>query len=476
MERVKKKSNALSDLTAGAILPKVILFIVPLILTSILNLLFNTADTIVVGRWGGATPEECETALAAVGSCGSLINLLINLFIGLSTGAGVCLAHDIGAKQLGEAKKTVHTAVTTSLICGVLACLVGFFAAKPLLTLMGTDPAVLNQAVPYMRIYFLGMPAMIVYNFCASMYRSNGDTVRPLVFLTSAGVLNILLNLFSVLVLGLGAVGVGIATAVSNYLSCFLILGHMLKNDGVCHLDPKALRIDVSKLKRILFIGIPAGISGSLFAVSNVLIQSSINSFGKIVVAGNTASGNLEGYVYMAQNAVSQAALTFVSQNVGAKNYSRVKRSIWVCTLVNVAISLTMGVGMALLGRQLLSLYVTDNAAVIEAGMRRLPLICVPYFLCGLMEIGSSSLRGMGRSIFPTVVSLIGSCLLRIVWVYTVFAYFQGINSPYALEILYLSYPISWFITTAVHYICTFVILKKQSSEQEVPAHESANE
>ena len=272
-----KQNDALSDLTQGAILPKVVLFAIPLILTGILNLLFNTADTIVVGRWGGSTPEECENALAAVGSCASLINLLVNLFIGISMGAGVCLAHDIGAKHIEDAKKTVHTAVLMSVICGVASCILGIVAAEPMLALMGTPPAVLEQAVPYMRAYFLGIPGITVYNFCASMYRSNGDTVRPLIFLTSAGILNIILNLIFVTVFHLGAIGVGAATAISNYLSCALIIGDMLKRDGICHLDLKYMfrLFDKSKLSRILFIGIPAGISGTLFSISNVLIQSS---------------------------------------------------------------------------------------------------------------------------------------------------------------------------------------------------------
>lgn len=468
MERVKKKNDARSDLTQGAILPKVIWFVIPLILTGVLSLLFNTADTIVVGRWGGDTPEECENALAAVGSCGALINLLINLFMGLSMGAGVCVAHDIGAKRFEDAKQTVHTAVTLSLICGILASLIGLFAARPLLVLMGTDASVLDQAAAYMRAIFIGIPATMVYHFCAAMYRSNGDTLRPLIFLSTGGVLNVLLNLFTVLVLRLGAVGVGIATASSNYIACFLIVGHMLKTDGICHLELRKLGIDRAKLSRILFIGIPAGISSSLFSVSNVLIQSSINSFGKVIVAGNTASGNLEGYVYTAQNAVSSAAMTFVSQNVGAKNFSRVKKSIWVCTLVNIAVGLGLGSLMTIFGTQLISLYAPDNTAVIVAGMRRLPYICLPYFICGLMEIGSSSLRGLGKSILPTVVSLLGSCVFRVIWIYTVFAYANGIGSPYALEILYISYPISWLITAAVHYVSAFIILKRKTAKNSI--------
>ncbi len=467
-----------SDLTQGAILPKVIAFVIPLILTGILNLLFHTADTIVVGRWGGSTPEECESALAAVGSCTALINLLINLFMGLSMGAGVCLAHDIGAGQAETAEKTVHTAFLISVCCGIVAGVIGMIATEPLLTMMGTggDGAdaeeVLRQAVLYMRAYFAGVPVMIVYNFCAAMYRSNGDTVRPLIFLTSAGILNIILNMIFVIVFHWGAMGVGVATAISDSVACVLIVLHMLRTEGICRLHPKEIfkKYDRSCLSRILFVGVPAGISSMLFSISNVLIQSSVNLFGKTIVAGNTAASNLEGYVYTAQNAVSNAAMTFVGQNVGAKKYDRVKKSILICSGAVIAVGAVMGVIVTLLGPQLLSLYVTDNPAVISAGMRRLPWICVPYFLCGLMEVGSSSVRGMGKSILPTMVSLVGSCLFRIVWIATVFAYCNALpDFAYALEVLYASYPISWFLTSAVHYVCIVCIYRKKTKLPEVP-------
>jgi len=334
------------DFTEGALLPQLLMFALPLIATSVLQLLFNTADIIVVGRWGGATPEECETSLAAVGSCGSLINLLVNLFMGLSIGAGVCVAHGIGAKQYEDVKKVVHTSVVAAVAAGAVVTVLGITAARPLLVLMGTDAAVLDEAVLYMIAYFCGMPACMVYNYCAAILRSSGDTVRPLGFLSVAGVINVVLNLIMVLVFHLGAVGVGIATAVSQWVSCALIISFMMKTDGVCRLEIKSLRIDIAKLKRILALGLPAGIQSTLFAVSNVLIQSSINSFGKVFVAGNTAASNIEGYSYVIQNSMYQAAITFVGQNEGAKNYKRLVKCVFMCVSCVTVLGLFFGVSL----------------------------------------------------------------------------------------------------------------------------------
>jgi len=288
-------SKVKRNLTDGPLLPKMILFTLPLIATAFLQQLFNTADTVVVGQWGGNTPAERETALAAVGSCGALINLIVNLFFGLSVGAGVCVAHDIGAKQYRDVKRTVHTSVIVSLFFGALLTVFGLCMARPLLAMMKTDPTVLDEAVPYMMAYFCGMPANILYNYCASILRSSGDTTRPLIFLSAAGVANVGLNLVMVLVFGLGALGVGIATAASHWVACVLILIYMMRMDGPCKIELRELRVYPEKLKKIIVIGLPAGLQGTLFSFSNVLIQSSINGFGNVAfVAGNTAASNID--------------------------------------------------------------------------------------------------------------------------------------------------------------------------------------
>ena len=457
MAQVITKRN--QNLTEGPILSKIILFTLPLIATAILQLLFNTADTIVVGRWGGDTPEECNTALAAVGSCGALINLIVNLFFGLSVGAGVCVAHDIGAKQYEEVSKTVHTSVLASLICGLVVTIFGLFMARPLLAVMGTDPEVLDQAVPYMCAYFCGMPANMLYNYCASMLRSSGDTTRPLIFLSVAGIVNVVLNLIMVIVFHLGAVGVGIATAVSQWISCILIVLFMMKSDGPCKIEWKKFHIDPQKFRKIVTIGLPAGLQGTLFSLSNVLIQSSINSFGKIVVAGNTAASNIDGYIYATQNALYHTALTFVGQNMGAKKFDRLKKCIVWCAVVVTVVGVCVGSFAFIFGEPLLRIFAPEADDVVSAGMIRLSIMGSCYFLCGLMGVGCGVMRGLGKSILPMIVSLLGSCVFRIVWIYTVFAIFP------TLFMLYLSYPISWTLTALTHYICCFLILKKKKIE-----------
>lgn len=455
-----KAKQLKSDLTEGPLLSKIILFSLPLIATAVLQLLFNTADIVVVGRWGGSTPEECEVALAAVGSCGSLANLIVQLFMGLSVGAGVCVAHEIGAKRQGELESVVHTSVIVALVSGFLVTVFGLIAARPLLILMKTDPEVLDEAVLYMRAYFCGMPASMVYNYCAAMLRSAGDTVRPLRFLSVAGVVNVIFNLVMVLIFQTGALGVGIATAVSQWVSCILIIRFMRKTDGPCHLEWSSLHVDRKKLRKILYIGLPAGIQGSLFALSNVLIQSSINSFGKVVVAGNTAASNLDAYIYATQNSMYHAALTFVGQNVGARKYDRVRKSIVYSVLVVTAVGLSVGLVMYVFGEPLLGIYAPHNPEVIAAGMTRLGILGLSYFLCGLMEVGSGVMRGFGKSIAPMIVSLLGSCVFRIAWIYTIFE-----MNP-TLTMLYISYPISWIVTGAVHFLFCFVTLQRRVREE----------
>ena len=443
------------DFTSGPLFSKMILFTVPLIATGILQLLFNTMDTIVVGRWGGDTPEACETALAAVGSCGSIINLIVGLFIGLSTGAGVCMAQEIGAGHEKKVKKVVHTSVPVALIAGVFVTVVGIVFARTFLRMMNTPENILDEAVPYMWAYFCGMPANMLYNYCAAMMRSSGDTARPLVFLSVAGVANIALNLVMVLVFHLGALGVGIATAASHWISCILIVRFMMQSDGYCHLSLKELGIDKDILKKILTIGIPAGIQGSLFSLSNVVIQSSVNSLGDVVIAGNTAAANIGSYIYIAQNSLYHTSMTFVGQNVGAKSPARVRKSILYCCLLVTLVGWCVGGIVLLLGNPLLRIFAPDNDAVVKAGMVRLTILASTYFLCGLMDVASGVLRGFGRSLSPMLISLTGSCLLRIVWIATVF---RAMPEQW---IIYLSYPISWLITAlALFLVVTLTVVR----------------
>lgn len=429
------------DMTTGALLPKVLLFSGPLILTGILQLLYNAADIVVVGQFVG------HQALAAVGSTSSLINLLVNLFMGLSVGASVIIANAYGAGDLRSVRTGVHTAVTVAAIAGVVVGIIGFTAARPLLTLMGSPDDVIDAATLYVQIYFLGMPANMLYNFGAAILRAVGDTRRPLYYLTVAGIVNVLLNLFLVIVCKLGVAGVAIATVTSQVISMVLVMLCLLRSDGAIHLDLKELRINPSQLKDIFRIGLPAGLQGSLFSISNVLIQSSVNSFGSIAMAGNSAASNIEGFVYTSMNALHQADLTFASQNLGARQFGRVRRAMWVCLGVVTAIGLGMGLTFYAIGPTLISFYNTDPE-VIRYGMLRLSIILPTYFLCGTMDVMVGQLRGIGYSIMPMIVSLTGACLLRVVWIFTIFAANPTLNT------LYISYPISWFATFATHLIC----------------------
>ena len=453
---VQKESR---QLTEGALLPQIFRFALPLMATSVLQLLFNTADTIVVGRWGGDTQLACETALAAVGSCGHLITLLVNLFMGMSLGTGVCVAQAAGAKRYDNLERIVHTSVPLGFGCGVVLMVLGMFFAEPLLLLMGTEPQVLDQAAPYMRAYFCGMPASLLYNYCAAALRSTGDTTRPMFFLTAAGIVNVVLNLIMVLVFRLGAVGVGIATAASNWASAICILCYMLRTDGVCRLNVKKLRLRKAELLAILRIGIPASIQNVMFNFSNVLIQSSVNSLGQVAVAGNAAAANLNSYVYAVQATLYQAAMTFTGQNLGARKYDRIKKCVFLCAVVGAMVGLSAGGAMYIFGRPLLSLYAPGNEAVIEMGMKRMGMIGCTYFLCAILDVGLGMLRGMGQSVLPTVSTLVGTCVLRVVWVLAIFPL-----AP-SLEMLYLSYPVSWILTIVFTYICCGRIYEKSKRE-----------
>lgn len=433
------------DMCNGPLFGKILLFSLPLMLSGILQLLFNAADMIVVGRWVGSD------ALAAVGSTGSLINLLVNVFIGLSVGANVLVARYFGAGQERELSDMVHTAVLTSVICGFLLIFVGFFVAPSALLAMGTPKEVLGQSVLYIRIYFAAMPAMMLYNFGAAILRAVGDTRRPLYFLTAAGIINVILNLIFVIGFSMGVAGVALATAVSQVISAGLVLRCLMRSDSAYRLDLKAVRIVPHKLLMMMQIGLPAGLQGAIFSISNVLIQSSVNSFGATAMAGNSAAGNLEGFVYTAMNTLHQTAVSFVGQNYGAHKYKRIGRTAIMCVGIVTVVGLVMGNGVYLAGRLLLHLY-SPEEPVIAYGMKRLFYICCPYFLCGVMDTLVGCLRGMGHSVLPMLVSLTGACLFRIVWIYTVF------SQNRTLDTLYISYPISWALTAFVHLGCFLLI------------------
>ena len=450
-----KKSYEI-DMCNGPLLGKILLFSVPLMMSGILQLLFNAADIIVVGRFEGSS------ALAAVGSTSALINLLINVFVGLSVGVNVLVAKYYGGRREKDMSETVHTAITTSVLSGLFLVVLGLVAAKPLLHLMGTPDDVLSQSVLYMRIYFLGMPVLMLYNFGAAILRAIGDTRRPLYFLFAAGIVNVVLNLFFVIGLGMGVDGVAWATVISEHISALLVLKSLMEAPGALKLSLKNLRIHPKKLKRIIKIGLPAGMQGAIFSISNVLIQSSVNSFGSIAMAGNTASSNIEGFVYTAMNAVYQTNLSFTSQNLGGRKYSRINKIMYICLGVVTVVGLSLGLTAVLGGRMLLGIYSSDPE-VLRYGMLRLGIICTTYFLCGIMDCMVGSLRGLGYSIIPMFVSLTGACGFRVLWVFTVFAAYHS------LDVLYLSYPVSWAITAAAHMITFRKIRRKIPKQDAMP-------
>ncbi len=456
--KAAKKSFEI-DMTNGPLLGKIVRFAIPLALSGILQLLFNAADMVVAGRFAGSQ------ALAAVGSTGALIQLIINLFIGLSVGVNVLVARYYGAGQPRELDETVHTAILTSLISGVFLIFVGVGLSRPLLEAMGTPGDVIDQSVLYMRIYFLGMPVMMLYNFGSAILRAVGDTRRPLYFLAIAGVVNVLLNLFFVIVLRMGVAGVAAATVISQCISAALVLLCLARSEAVYRVDLKRLRIVGSKLWQMTKIGIPAGIQGATFSISNVLIQSTINSFGSVAMAGSTAAGNIEGFVFVAEDSLTQAALSFTGQNLGAKKFDRISKSLVSCLLLTSIVGLTLGGGVYLLGRPLLGIY-TSDAKVVEYGLRKMLLLCVPHFTCAIMNVIVGSMRGLGSSIAPMTISIFGVCVLRVIWLYTVFRWVP------TWEVLFLSYPVTWVATALIEAVCYIFIKRKAVAQMErrVPA------
>lgn len=431
------------DMCSGAILPKLLQFALPLMFSSILQLLFNAADIIVVGRWAG------DNSLAAVGSNASIIGLLTNLFIGLSVGANILAARFYGAREEENLRQTVHTALLVSLLGGMLLAVTGALGAHTILIWMQSPPEVLDLATLYLRIYFLGMPATMLYNFGAALLRTVGDTRRPLYYLTLAGVINVVLNLFFVIVCHFDVAGVAIATVASQCVSALLVLRCLTKAGGAVRLDLRQLKIHPVRLRQIMRVGIPAGIQGVLFSLSNVVIQSSINSFGETVMAGNAAANNIETFIYASVNAFYQANISFTSQNLGAGRIDRI-RPIMLRALGCAAVTGgVLGWLTVLLGPHLLGIY-SDSAPVISAGMDRIRIVCTLYALCGLMDVIVGSIRGMGYAVTPMLVTLIGACGLRLLWIAVLFQ----IPEYHTIHTVYISYPVSWTVTFLAQLVC----------------------
>lgn len=429
---------------------KILMFSIPLMFSSVLQILFNAADIVVVGKFVG------DTALAAVGSNSALINLVTNLFIGLSIGANVIVARYFGGKQDENTSIAVHTSIALGFISGIILTLIGIIGAPFFLRIMLTPEDVLPQAVLYLRILFAGITSMMLYNFGSAVLRAVGDTKRPLYFLLLAGTINVILNLFFVIVLKMSVAGVALATILSQALSCVLVLWCLTKEDSAIKLNFKKIRINKIKFIQILKIGLPAGFQGVVFALSNTVIQSSVNSFGSVVMAGSAAAQNVEGIVYFAMNSFYQASISFTSQCYGAKKFARINRVLAMSLLCVVAAGLICGHGLLFSGYRILGIF-SSNSQVIVAGMNRLSVILSTYFLCGIMDVLVGALRGIGYSVLPMVVSLVGSCLLRLLWLATVFQ----MERFHTTTTVYLSYPISWAITLSVHAVCFAVLRRK---------------
>lgn len=453
-----KKSYEM-DMCNGPILSKVLVYAFPLMLSGVLQLLFNAADVIIVGRFAGSQ------SLAAVGSTSALINLLVNVFIGLSVGVNVLVAQYYGAKNEEDVNETVHTAVAISLISGVILIFIGLIASRPLLELMGTPDDVINKSTIYMQIYFAGMPVIMLYNFGSAILRAIGDTRRPLYYLSVAGVVNVVLNFFFVTQFHMDVAGVALATVISQVISAGLVVRCLINSEGCLKLRIRDLRVSKYKLKRIVKVGLPAGMQGAIFSISNVLIQSSVNSFGSIVMAGNTAAQNIEGFVYISMNAVYQTNLSFTSQNYGGRKYNRIRKICFTCIAVVTVVGLVVGLSAYLAGETLLGIYSSDPE-VIHYGLKRLSYIATLYFICGIMDTMVGTIRGLGYSILPMIVSLTGACAFRVIWIYTVFQWNR------TLDTLYISYPVSWTLTATAHFICFLLIWKKLPKKDGVePTH-----
>ena len=443
-----KTSKYEIDMCNGSIMDKLISFSLPLMLSSILQLMFNAVDIIVVGRFSSSQ------ALAAVGATTALINIFTNLFIGISLGANVLAARYFAAGRDKEMSESVHTAITLALISGVIMAFVGVAMSRTALELMATPGDVINLSAVYMRIYFMGMPFFMLYNYGAAILRAVGDTKRPLVFLIAAGLTNVVLDLLLVIVIPLGVAGVAIGTVASQMISSILVLRCLYKSEGSYQLRFSKLKIRWVYLKRIFQVGIPAGIQSTVINFSNALLQSSVNSFGSTAMAGYTAANNILGFLYAAVNAVTQACMSFTSQNYSVGKQKRMDRVLLDCMLLSAGVSAVIGVGAYVFGSRILRIYNTEPE-VIQCGLEILSITTVPYFLCGIMDLIPGALRGMGHSAVPMVLSVIGTVGTRIVWIYGIFPQHRS------LHFLFISYPGSWIITIAMQAVCFWFVRKK---------------
>lgn len=436
----------------GTIMDKLISFSLPLMLSGILQLMFNAVDIIVVGRFSGSQ------ALAAVGSTSALINVFTNLFIGISLGANVLTARFYAAGREKEVSETVHTAITLALVSGIVMALVGLVFSRGALALMGTPDDVIGLSALYMRIYFLGMPFFMLYNYGAAILRAVGDTKRPLIFLIISGSVNAVLNMILVIVFHLDVAGVAIATVISQMISCILVLRCLYRSEGSYQLRFSRLMINKTYLKQIFQVGIPAGIQSTVINFSNVLLQSSVNSFGSTAMAGYTAANNIFGFLYVAVNSVTQACMSFTSQNYGVRKYKRMDKVLIDCIIISMTTSLVLGCSAYFFGPEILKIY-TKDSEVIHCGMEILAYTTVPYFLCGIMDLFPGALRGMGHSGVPMILSVIGTVGTRIVWIFGIFPYHRS------LSILFISYPASWILTIVMQVICFYFVRRKVHSE-----------
>lgn len=430
------------QMTEGSITGKLMQFSIPLIFSSFLQLLFNAADIIVVGRFAG------DNSLAAVGSTSSLINLLVNVFIGLSVGTNVVAAHYFGAEKTKELQETTHSSIMLSVYSGIILTVIGVFGSKYILALMQAPKDVLSLATLYLRIYFGGITATMIYNFGSALLRAKGDTKRPLYILFIAGVLNLILNLFFVICFSMGVAGVAWATVISQSFSAVCIILILLHEEDAFRLHLSKLGINTQIFIRILKIGLPAGFQGIMFSFSNVIIQSSINSFGAVIIAGNSAAINLEGFIYTSMNGFSQGALTFCSQNMGAGKTDRIRKAVWISQIAIIIVGGILGGIFLLFGRQLLGIYST-TPQVIESGMRRLLVILTTYYLCGIMDDVANCIRGIGHSLMPVISSLCCVCIYRILWLFTLFQ-IPRFHTPF---MIFVTYPISWILCYVVNLI-----------------------
>lgn len=442
------KSNKYEiDMCNGSIMDKLVSFALPLMLSGILQLMFNAVDIIVVGRFSGSE------ALAAVGSTTALINVFTNLFIGISLGANVLAARFFAAGRKEEMSETVHTSITLALISGILMAFVGLVFSKGALELMGTPEDVIGLSTLYMRIYFMGMPFFMLYNYGAAILRAVGDTKRPLYFLIIAGVINAGLNMVLVIVFGLGVAGVGIATVFSQMVSCVLVLTCLCRTEGSYKLSFSKLSMKGYYLKQIFQVGIPAGIQSTVINFSNALLQSSVNSFGSTAMAGYTAANNILGFLYVSINSVTQACMSFTSQNFGVGKYKRMDRVLIDCMILSVGVALVLGCGAYFFGAEILQIY-TEEADVIQCGVEILSITTVPYFLCGIMDLFPGALRGMGYSAVPMVLSIIGTVGMRVLWIFVLFPQHRS------LYFLFISYPASWIATIVMQVVCYYFVRK----------------